>query len=304
MIRIPAQHLPHLPFDHILFTGADSVGKHILHAAADNLVPVTLELGGKSPVVIGRTANLKKTAQAIVSGKALNVGQVCLSPDYILVHSESINELIAEMERSFATLFPTMRDNPDYSSIINARHHARLQSYIDDAHAQQGEVRVINPAKESFALQAEGVHKMPPTLVIEPTESMKVMQEEIFGPIFPIKSYRHIDDAIDYINAHPRPLAMYFFGSNQQERERVLSRTISGGVAINDVIQHVSCEDLPFGGIGASGMGNYHGFEGFKTFSHARSIYTQARINMMALMGLMPPYTDKATKILDSIIKK
>lgn len=293
-----------LPFDHILFTGATSVGRHILRAAADNLVPVTLELGGKSPVVVGRTADLKKAAKAIVTGKSLNVGQVCLSPDYVLVHSESINELIAEIERAFADLFPTMRDNPDYSSVINARHHARLQSYIDDAHAQQGEVRVINPARESFAMQTGGIHKMPPTLIIDPSESMKVMQEEIFGPILPIKSYRHIDDAIDYINAHPRPLALYFFGKDTKEQERVLSRTISGGVTVNDVIQHVSCEDLPFGGIGASGMGNYHGFEGFKTFSHARSVYTQARVNMMALMGLMPPYTEKATKILDSIIKK
>jgi coniferyl-aldehyde dehydrogenase len=293
-----------LPFDHLLFTGATGVGKHILRAAADNLVPVTLELGGKSPVVIGRSADLKKAAKAIVAGKALNVGQVCLSPDYVLVHSQSINEFIAEIERAFADLFPTLRDNPDYSSVINARHHARLQSYIDDALEQHGEVRVINPAKESFAMQADGIHKMPPTLIIDPTDSMKVMQEEIFGPILPIKSFQHIDVAIEYINAHPRPLALYFFGNDKREQERVLSRTISGGVTINDVIQHVSCEDLPFGGVGASGMGNYHGFEGFKTFSHARSVYKQARVNMMALMGLMPPYTEKADKILNSIIKK
>ncbi len=293
-----------LPFDHMLFTGATSVGKHILRAAADNLVPVTLELGGKSPVVVGRNADLKKAAQAIVTGKALNMGQVCLSPDYVLVHHLSMNELIAEIERAFTALFPSIRDNTDYTSIINARHHARLQSYIDDAKAQEGEIRVINPANESFALQRDGVHKMPPTLIIEPKETMKVMQEEIFGPLLPLKSYQHIDDAIDYINAHPRPLALYLFSQDEREKERVLSRTISGGVTVNDVIQHVSCEDLPFGGIGASGMGNYHGIEGFKTFSHARSVYTQSKINMMQLMGMKPPYGDKVNKILDAMIKK
>lgn len=293
-----------LPFDHLLFTGATAVGRHILRAAAENLTPVTLELGGKSPVVVGRHVNLKKTARAIVIGKALNMGQVCLSPDYILVHHQSLNELIAEIENAFAELFPTIRDNPDYTSVINARHYARLQAYLDDARAQEGEIRVINPARESFAMQADGVHKIPPTLVIEPKESMKVMQEEIFGPLLPIKSYRHIDDAIDYINAHPRPLALYLFSDDARETERVLSRTVSGGVTINDVVQHISCEDLPFGGIGASGMGNYHGMEGFKTFSHARAVYTQSKINMMQLMGMKPPYTDKVNKILDSMIRK
>ncbi|HQQ63034.1 MAG TPA: coniferyl aldehyde dehydrogenase [Pseudomonadales bacterium] len=293
-----------LPFDHLLFTGATSVGKHILHAAADNLTPVTLELGGKSPVVIGRNADLKKAAKAIAIGKSLNMGQVCLSPDYILVHSQSLNELIAELERAFAELFPTIRDNPDYTSVINARHYARLQGYLDDARAQEGEIWTINPAKESFAMQKAGVYKIPPTLVINPPDSMKIMQEEIFGPLLPIKSYGHIDDAIDYINAHPRPLALYLFSQDRREQERVLSRTISGGVTINDVIQHISVEDLPFGGIGASGMGNYHGIEGFRTFSHARSVYTQARINMMQLVGMLPPYSDKVHKILDSMIRK
>jgi coniferyl-aldehyde dehydrogenase len=293
-----------LPFDHILFTGATSVGRHVLRAAAENLVPVTLELGGKSPVIVGRSANLQATALKIVAGKSLNVGQVCLSPDYIFVHHQSLNELIAEIENAYTALFPTLRDNPDYGSVINARHYARLQSYIDDAHTQNGEVRVINPAKESFAMQTEGMHKIPPTLVIEPTDSMKVMQEEIFGPLLPIKSYRHVDDAIEYINAHPRPLALYYFGQDKLEQARVLESTTSGGVTINDVIQHVSCEDLPFGGTGNSGMGNYHGPEGFKTFSHARAVYTQARVNMMALMGMMPPYGDKAGKVLDAIIKR
>ena len=293
-----------LPFDHLLFTGATSVAKHILRACADNLVPATLELGGKSPVIVGRHTDIKKTANTIAIGKSLNMGQVCLSPDYVFVHNNDLNEFIAEVENSFAAQFPTIRDNPDYTSVINERHYNRLQGYLNDAREKGGEIREINPAKESFAMQKEGVHKLPPTLVINPSDEMKVMQDEIFGPLLPIKSYQHIDEVIEYINAHPRPLGLYVFSDNKAERERVISRTISGGVTINDVIQHVSIEDMPFGGIGASGMGNYHGPEGFKTFSHARSVYTQSKINMMQLMGMKAPYTDKVHKILDSMIKK
>lgn len=293
-----------LPFDHLLFTGATGVAKHILHACADNLVPATLELGGKSPVVVGRHTDIKKAAKAITIGKSLNMGQVCLSPDYVFVHANDLNEFIAEVENSFSEQFPTILNNPDYTSVINQRHYQRLRGYISDARDKGGEIREVNPAKENFANQAEGVHKLPPTLFIEPSDEMRVMQEELFGPLLPIKSYQHIDEVIEYINAHPRPLGLYLFTDNAQERERVLSRTISGGVTVNDVIQHISCEDMPFGGIGASGMGNYHGPEGFKTFSHARSVYTQSKINMMQLMGMKPPYSDKVTKILDSMIKK
>jgi len=293
-----------LPFDHLIFTGSTSVGKQVMKAAAENLVPVTLELGGKSPVVIGRSANLKEAARKIAAGKALNMGQVCTTPDYILVKNDSLNELIAELENAFTDMFPTILHNPDYTAVINERHYRRLQKYIEDAKQKNGEIRVINPARENFEYQ-QGTYKIPPTLVINPTHDMLLMQEEIFGPIIPIVGIGHVDDAIDYINERPRPLALYLFASQQKERERILSRTISGGVTVNDVIQHVGCEDLPFGGVGSSGMGSYHAHEGFLTFSHARAVYTQARINMMALMGMMPPYkSDKVNKILDSMIKK
>lgn len=299
-----AETFSRLPFDHLIFTGSTFVGKQVMKAAAENLVPVTLELGGKSPVVIGRSANLRDAARKIAVGKALNMGQVCTTPDYILVKNDSLNELIAELENAFADMFPTILHNPDYTAVINERHYKRLQHYIEDAKQKNGEIRVINPARENFEHQKD-TYKIPPTLVINPTNDMLLMQEEIFGPIIPIIGVGHVDDAIDYINERPRPLALYLFASQQKERDRILSRTISGGVTVNDVIQHVGCEDLPFGGIGPSGMGSYHAHEGFLTFSHARSVYTQARINMMALMGMMPPYkSEKVNKILDSMIKK
>lgn len=292
-----------MPFDHILFTGSTNVGKKIMLAAAENLVPVTLELGGKSPVILGKDVKLDKVADALVLGKSLNVGQVCLSPDYIFVKESDLNELIAELEKAFAKYFPNLLANPDYSSIVNERHHQRLMSYISEARENDGEIWEINPSNENFRNQ-NGSHKIPPTLIINPNDDWKVMQEEIFGPVIPIKSYKHIDDVVEYINARPRPLALYYFGANKLEQRYVLDNTLSGGVTINDVIQHVSCEDLPFGGTGASGMGNYHGFDGFKTFSHSRAVYQQARVNLMALAGLVPPYGEKATKILDSMIKK
>jgi len=292
-----------LSFDHLLFTGSTSVGKKIMRAAADNLVPVTLELGGKSPVIIGRDADLGKAASALALGKALNAGQVCLSPDTVFVKENSLNELIAELERAFKKYFPTMLKNPDYGSVINEQHYRRLMGYLDDAKIKGGELWEINPARENFRNQTNS-YKIPPTLVINPSDDMLVMQEEIFGPVLPIKSYHHIDEAIEYIARRPKPLALYYFGNHQEELERVLNNTISGGVTINDVIQHVGCEDLPFGGVGASGMGQYHGIEGFKTFSHARAIYKQSRVNTMALAGLLPPYSNKTTRVLKKLIKK
>jgi coniferyl-aldehyde dehydrogenase len=292
-----------LAFDHLLFTGASHVGKKIMHAAAENLVPVTLELGGKSPVVIGRNADLKKAASRLVVGKSLNAGQVCLSPDYIFVKENLLNDFIAELERAFAKHFPVMLHNPDYCSVIDQRNYNRLMNYLDDAKKKQGEIWEINPAKENFYNQTNS-YKMPPALVINPSDDMLLMQEEIFGPILPIKGYHHIDEVTEYIVRHPAPLALYYFGNHQDELEKILANTISGGVTINDVIQHVGCEDLPFGGVSASGMGQYHGIEGFKTFSHARSIYKQSSFNLMALAGLEPPYSNKSTKVIERIIKQ
>jgi len=292
-----------LPFDHIIFTGATSIGRHILRAAADNLTPVTLELGGKSPVIISRSYKLEEAAIRIMTGKALNVGQVCLSPDYIFVPEEMKDEFVRHIEGVIKSMFPTMLNNPDYSSIINARHFQRIRGYIDDAKAKGADVRIVNPANENFDNQ-KGTHKWPFTLIINAGEDTKVMQEEIFGPIIAIKTYRTLDDTVRYVNAHPRPLALYYFGEDATEQRLLLDRTTSGGVTVNDVMGHVGCDDLPFGGIGASGMGAYHGIEGFKTFSHAKSVYKATKLNLIKLGGMLPPYGPKAEAQLKRMLKK
>ena len=282
-----------LPFDHLIFTGATPVGKHILHAAADNLTPVTLELGGKSPVIIGKDANIVQASGRIALGKMMNAGQICLAPDYLLVSQEDERAVVENIGKAVADMYPTLLDNPDYTAVANSRHVTRLQDYLDDARAKGAEIIEVNPGKEDFA--SSNSQKMPLHLVLDPTDDMKVMQDEIFGPILPIKRYASVSDAVDYVNAHDRPLGLYYFGSDAAEQRMVLDRTISGGVTVNDVIFHVSMEDLPFGGIGSSGMGSYHGHDGFKTFSHAKSIYVQPKIDVAKLAGIKPPY-GKATK--------
>ncbi|MEN3746517.1 coniferyl aldehyde dehydrogenase [Sphingomonas sp. HF-S3] len=277
-----------LPFDHLLFTGATGIGRHILHAAADNLTPVTLELGGKSPVLVGRSADLSQATERVVLGKMMNAGQICLAPDYMLVPAEREDEVVQGLTRAASSLYPTLLGNPDYTSIINDRHFERLSNWIDDARAKGADVIRVDPANEDFA--GSNARKMPLHIIRGATDDMTVMQEEIFGPILPVRRYDRIDDAIAEVNRRDRPLALYYFGTDADERRRVLDRTISGGVTTDDVIFHVSMEELPFGGIGPSGMGAYHGRAGFETFSHARSIYRQPRIDVAKLAGLKPPY--------------
>ncbi|WP_033923274.1 coniferyl aldehyde dehydrogenase [Sphingomonas sp. 37zxx] len=277
-----------LPFDHLLFTGATGIGRHILHAAADNLTPVTLELGGKSPVILGRSADFARATERVVIGKMLNAGQICLAPDYLLVPADREDEAVAGLQAAASALYPTLLANPDYTAIINDRHHERLTGWIDDARAKGAEVIVVNPANEDFA--ASNSRKLPLHIIRGATDAMTVMQEEIFGPILPIRTYDTIDGAIAEVNRRDRPLALYHFGTDAGERRRVLDRTISGGVTLDDVVFHVSQEELPFGGIGPSGMGAYHGEAGFRTFSHARSIYQQPRLDVAKLAGLKPPY--------------
>lgn len=285
-----------LPFDHLLFTGATSVGKHILRAAADNLVPVTLELGGKSPTILGRSANIERAGERIAMGKMLNAGQICLAPDYMIVPQELEERAIGAVSNAVSAMYPTLLNNDDYTSVVNARHRDRIQGLIDDAKAKGAEAIEVNPGDEDFS--ASNGHKMPLTILRNVDDTMKVMQDEIFGPVLPIKTYKAIDEAIDYVNAHDRPLGLYYFGDDAGEREQVLTRTISGGVTVNDVIMHVSIDDLPFGGVGPSGMGSYHGPEGFKTFSHARSVYTQPKFDLAKLAGLKPPYGPTTRKTL------
>ena len=292
-----------LPFDHIIFTGGGGIGRHILRAAAENLTPVTLELGGKSPVILGRSCDLAKAVERVMVGKALNLGQACLAPDYCFVPRERLEDFVAAATNCFSSLFPTVIDNPDYTSVVSARHYQRIAGMLRDAKDRGADIREINPGREDFVTQPEGSHKIPMTLVVDPTDQMRVMQEELFGPVLCIKGYDGIDDCIRYINSHPRPLGLYYFGADPAEQRRVLDRTTSGGVTINDVMAHTSCEDLPFGGIGASGMGSYHGHNGFLTFSHQRAVYSQTRINLMKLSGMVPPYGAKCEKQLDRLCK-
>ncbi|MEM7016210.1 MAG: coniferyl aldehyde dehydrogenase [Pseudomonadota bacterium] len=290
-----------LPFDHLLFTGATSIARHVMRAASENLVPVTLELGGKSPVIVGRSADMQKTGARVVTGKMMNAGQICLAPDYTFVPEEHVEEFVAAAKSAVESMYPTLKDNADYTSVINHRHYERLQGYVEEAKTQGAEVVEINPANEDFSTQS--AHKMPPVLVLNPDENLKVMQDEIFGPVLPVKTYKDIDEAIQYVNEHPRPLGLYYFGSDKAEEQKVLSRTTSGGVTVNDVVMHVSMEDLPFGGVGPSGMGAYHGYDGFKTFSHAKAVYSQTKSDMLGAM-LRPPYGEKLDKMLDGFIKK
>ena len=251
------QAFSELPFDHMIFTGATSIARHVMRAAAENLVPLTLELGGKSPAILGRSADYATSAARIMAGKTLNAGQICIAPDYVLAPADKLSEFVEEAKKSVTAMFPTIKDNPDYTAVIADRHYERIMGYVADAKAKGAEIVEINPANEDFSQQEH--RKIPPTLILNPTDDMAVMQNEIFGPVLPVKTYGSIGEATGYVNGHDRPLALYYFGTDEGERERVVDGTTSGGVAVNDVIFHVAQEDLPFGGVGPSGMGSYHG---------------------------------------------
>ena len=288
-----------LPFDHLVFTGSTATGRKVMEAAAKNLVPVTLELGGKSPVIMGRSADLTRAGERIALGKMMNAGQICLAPDYLLVPDEREDATIAALELGVMNMYPTLLNNEDYASVVTDRHYDRLQGLVADARDKGAEVIEINPGNEDFS--STNSRKMPLTVLRNVTEDMAAMKEEIFGPVLPVKTYRTMDEAIGYVNEHDRPLGLYYFGEDAAEREQVLTRTLSGGVTVNDVVFHVSMEDMPFGGVGPSGIGSYHGPEGFREFSHARSVYTQPKIDVAKLAGFKPPYgaaTDKAIRQL------
>ena len=283
-----------LAFDHLIFTGGTSIAKHVMKAASENLVPLTLELGGKSPVVVGKDAKIKDTAQRVMQGKTMNAGQICLAPDYALVPEAKVDEFVKASVEVTSEMFPEMKDNDDFTSIINQRHYDRIQGYLEDAKEKGADIVEINPSNEDFSQQPH--HKIPPTLVLNPSEDMKIMQEEIFGPVLPIKTYSDVSEPVEYINSKDRPLGLYYFGNDNTEKDYVVDNTTSGGVTVNDVISHIQIEDLPFGGVGPSGMGSYHGYDGFKEFSHAKAVYKQTKFNLMKLAGLVPPYKKKEEK--------
>ena len=273
-----------LPFDHLLFTGSTEVGRQVMRAAATNLTPVTLELGGKSPAIVGRGIAIEEAAHRIAFGKCLNAGQTCIAPDYALVPRERVGEFVEAARKAVAKLYPRLRDNPDYTSIIDARHHARLRVYLDEARSRGARLVDLGPAGESL----EGTRKVAPTIVLDAPEDTRIMREEIFGPLLPVVPYDTTDAAIAHVNARPRPLALYVFDHDGAAIDRILERTISGGVTVNETMLHIAQDDLPFGGVGPSGMGQYHGRAGFETFSKLKPVFRQPRLNALPL--LQPPY--------------
>jgi coniferyl-aldehyde dehydrogenase len=269
-----------LPFDHLVFTGSTSVGRAVMKAASDHLVPVTLELGGKSPVIIAKGYSLHKAASRIVFGKLLSAGQTCIAPDYALVHETEVDAFIEAYNNSVKTAYPDGPTGIDYTSIVNEQQYSMLKELLDDARSHGAHVIEVGYRPGDASKRP---HTLPPTIVLGVTDDMRIAHEEIFGPILPIISYHSMEDAITYVNARPRPLALYYFGSDDENRRKVLSRTTSGNVTINGTFSHIAQDDLPFGGVGESGMGAYHGIEGFRTLSHAKGIFEQGRWNGMDL---------------------
>ncbi len=281
-----------LPFDHLLFTGSTSVGRLVAQAAAKNLTPATLELGGKSPAIIDATADLATAVPRLVFGKLFNAGQTCIAPDYVLLHDSHLPAFEAAVRTQVAKSYATFAGNPDYTSIISDHHFARLQALLADAQGKGARIVSLGNDREA---PVSNRRVLPPSLVFDVSDTIRLMQEEIFGPIMPVKTYTRIEDALAYINAHDRPLSLYWFGSDTEVRDRVLRETISGGVTINDCLLHISQLDSPFGGVGASGMGHYHGEFGFRTFSKEKPVFYQS-----AWSGggkLRPPYGKRFAKM-------
>ncbi|MGO4001318.1 coniferyl aldehyde dehydrogenase [Pseudomonas fluorescens] len=280
-----------LPFDHLLFTGATSVGKHVMRAAAENLTPVTLELGGKSPAIVAHDVPLKDAAERIAFGKTLNAGQTCVAPDYVLVPEGRVDAFVDAYRQAVRRFYPTLVNNPDYTAIINQRQLARLNSYVSDATSKGAQLIPIYDQDQD--------RRMSHSLLLNVSDEMLVMQDEIFGPLLPIVPYSTLDQAFAYINQRPRPLALYYFGYNKSEQNRVLHETHSGGVCLNDTLLHVAQDDMPFGGIGPSGMGHYHGHEGFLTFSKAKGVLIKQRFNAAKL--IYPPYGKSIQKLIQKL---
>lgn len=284
-----------MPWDHLVFTGSTAVGRIIMGAAAKNLTPVTLELGGKSPAIITPKANLQDAVERICFGKSLNAGQTCIAPDYVLVPEGKEDEFIERYQATFAKMYPTLRDNDDYTAIINDRQHQRLLSWAADAKDKGAKITVVNPANEDFS----GTRKMPLHIVQQGTDEMNALQDEIFGPILPIVSYKGLDNAIEYINDRARPLALYVFTYDKGEQQAVLERTHAGGVSINDTLMHIAQDDMPFGGVGPSGMGHYHGKEGFVALSKAKAVHRKGKFNSGQFV--YPPYGGAIQSIIHKL---
>ncbi|MET3495503.1 coniferyl aldehyde dehydrogenase [Variovorax boronicumulans] len=291
-----AREFSSLPFDHLLFTGSTAVGHHVMRAASENLTPVTLELGGKSPAIIGPGANFERAVERILVGKTLNAGQTCIAPDYVLVPEGQQQRFADSARRVFAAMYPDIAGNPDYTSIVSPRHFSRLQELAATAQAQGASAIPLSDMAPDAATR-----RFPPVLLTGVQPGMRVMQEEIFGPILPVMGYDAIEDAIAYVNAHPRPLALYLFEKNRATIDRVMHETVAGGVSINDTLLHIAQDNLPFGGVGASGMGAYHGEYGFQTFSKMKPIFHQSAFSGVGLFK--PPYGKTFERMMKLLVR-
>ena len=281
-----------LPFDHLVFTGSTRVGRLVAEAAGRNLTPVTLELGGKSPAIVDRSADIDQAAQRIAYGKLLNAGQTCIAPDYALVPERAVNDFADKLQGHMQRMFGIDPDNADYTSIVSDRHYARLEALVADA-TEKG-ARILQAAAPDDR-DWKSRRKFPPTVIVGATPDMAVMQEEIFGPLLPVMSYRDAAEPIAYVNAHDRPLALYWFGTDDAARDEVLARTVSGGVTINDCLFHFAQINQPMGGVGASGTGAYHGEWGFRTMTKLKPVFYRSRFNRLA--DLYPPYGAKIARL-------
>jgi len=293
-----AQAFSALPFDHLLFTGSTAVGHHVMRAASANLTPVTLELGGKSPAIIGPGARFEHAVERILFGKLVNAGQTCIAPDYVLLPRAQVADFVAAARATAGRLYPKLGENEQFASIVSDRQYQRIAALRDDAVA-------AGARAEALADEAAGntqPRRLSPVLLTGVNDTMSVMQEEIFGPLLPLVPYDNLDEAIAYVAAHPHPLALYLFEQDQALIDRVLARTIAGGVSLNDTLFHIAQHGLPFGGVGASGMGGYHGEAGFNTFSHLKPVFRQARFNGVGLLN--PPYGARFKRMLGLLLKR
>jgi coniferyl-aldehyde dehydrogenase len=281
-----------LPFDHLFFTGSTAVGRKVMTAAAANLTPVTLELGGKSPTVITPGYPLAHAVERILAGKLLNAGQTCIAPDYVLLPRDAIHAFVAEARRQARHMVPQGLTNDAYCSVVNARQYGRLVRLLEQARGVGVSIEALFDGPQ----QDEAGHRLAPQLLLDPPSSLELMQEEIFGPLLPVVPYDRVDDAVQFINARPRPLALYWFDQDGARTDEVLQTTHAGGVSVNDTILHVAQDTLPFGGVGPSGMGHYHGKWGFETFSKLKPVFRQARFNGVKLFT--PPYSPLTFKLL------
>lgn len=296
-----AQAFSSLPFDHLVFTGSTSVGRHVMRAAAENLVPVTLELGGKCPVVIDPGFDVTTAAERVMTVKTFNAGQICVSPDYVMIESKDVEAFVSSAEAFMKRAFPTLQSNDEYTSIVTSRHFDRLLDLIADAEAKGAKAIRLNPADEPPHDAA--TRKMAPVLLVGVTEDMRVMQEEVFGPLLPIRTMSSVRDAIARINAHDRPLAAYLFSDTPATQQQFAAAVTSGSLVINDVMTHSGLESVPFGGVGASGTGAYHGIHGFRRFSHFRPTILQSAEGASGLR-LRAPYAEKLTALEARLSRK